>query len=300
MKTYLTEWKRFLAEERADEFERNFKIIVSELEVLTTASSGYYEEMEKLYGEDRESKLKEILSQPETYKILKDYRIKSKLGSGAIGTAFNLDSPHEDYVLKFQITEGEYGIRFIEDLFNRQDKGKFNPNEIRVLDFSKTKLDSRLSYKRNDVYLYLYVVSKVEQKNIGGKTGKTHSIHDFMLDLEIMGIPELCVYLKHIDKGTETGNERKEFKMMTQIKEPELDKLVEIYKSGSLKKTLRYLHSVAGHRLRVSSKEQFVSLAKELIERYKEAVATGREHFDFKGENVGFRPNSDVLLPFDI
>ena len=106
MKTFLTEWKRFLAEERADEFERNFKIIVSELEVLTTASSGYYEEMEKLYGEDRESKLKEILSQPETYKILKDYRIKSKLGSGAIGTAFNLDSPHEDYVLKFQIKIG--------------------------------------------------------------------------------------------------------------------------------------------------------------------------------------------------
>ena len=48
--------------------------------------------------------------------ITKDYKIKSILGSGAIGTAFGLEAPHENYVLKFQATEGTFGTEFLKNL----------------------------------------------------------------------------------------------------------------------------------------------------------------------------------------
>ena len=52
---------------------------------------------------------KKILLDAGAEKVLKDYKIKSILGSGAIGTAFNLEPPHENYVLKFQATQGKFG-----------------------------------------------------------------------------------------------------------------------------------------------------------------------------------------------
>lgn len=320
MKALLNEWKKYLVEETANNFEHNFNIIASACQNTATATASFYAELTywENYRVENEGKnindpavaqqinnnvkekLRKLLIDVGAEPILRNYKIEKMLGAGSIGIAFSLEEPHQDYIIKFQITHRRVGAEHILDIYNRQEKGEFKPNEVRVLD----AVDGSYAFMGTSYKVNLFVMSKVAMKNIAGKTGGLADPEDFMNDLYVSSatdLVELLLYLKENPNLDALGKKihMSTFKHNSSLSDEQIQSLVDVFEKSSIENVARLFYKLKGNDIHMLSRDQFVALFKEFYEQAIAARKAGRP-FDFHGGNFGFRPKSDVPLPFDI
>lgn len=318
MKTLLTEWKRYLTEIASDNFDHNISKIIEACEATRTSTSVYFNEL--VYFEQQQLKydgvnvsdpnvkeqirnkaierIKEILINAGAEPILKNYRIKDLLAAGSIGFAFNLEEPHEDYVLKLQITYRNVGTHHIMSLYKRQEQGEFKPNEVRVLEAIESEPFDYMGkkYKAN-----LFVVSKVDMKYISGKTGNLVEPDEAMSDLYQTRATDLIELLMNLKTTTDSFQHKimlVSFKKLSGLSEQQINKLIELYDKNLIEHVARLFYKFNEQEFLFLSRDQFVALFKEYHDRAIEARDAGVP-FDFHGGNFGYRKKSDVPLPFD-
>lgn len=258
-----------------------------------------------------EEEFVDALKESNTIKIMSEYEIDELLGKGAMGLAFTLKDPHENYILKFQILDedaiheaGEVGTEYITHLYKKQEQDDFDPKELRVLDSEK----GFATIGSNDkVFISATVMAKAAQTGISGKTGKPMTTDDVMNDIirtrikyTIMNI----VDLKHATQDFRKTSITKKIKEDTRASDYEGERIEHLLKVGDNKNLFRLLYSIFDNRnlLRQLSEKQFIGICLQLYKIMDEAFVKNGYHvtLDLHSGNFGFRPNSDIPIFFDI
>jgi hypothetical protein len=307
MKELLTEWKQFLNEGNSSVFIRNLqKIFDLKNDIKINVDDN---ETTKFINNRQFLELKKILVDAGAEKILSNYKIKKYLGSGAIGAAFELEDPHENYVMKFQITDYQVGVKPILKAYKEQEEGKFSPDNIRILDvFEGVFKPSIKSY-----YIYIFIIAKVATNNYAGKRGgKAATPEDFYDDLYHSSMNLLLEGIWEHNNRTEWQKERDKLSKIPAYRssyyfkafarrygDAELLKMLKIAKYSTIENLARAVYSLGSAFIKHSSREQFVLLSKEYYKQYSFSKENDSA-FDFHGGNFGFRPKSDVPLSFDV
>lgn len=303
MKHILTEWRTYLAEARDNYFDYNIDKIVLAIESSDPdidTSYFYYEFADK-------DDFKNYLTTIGADKVLSNYKIKKLLGHGSIGFAFALEDPHEDYVLKFQISDRTFGADYLKDVYERQQKDQFKPNEVRVLE----AFDNKGKINLAKVETCVFVMSKVSMENIAGKTGKSATTDELFKDMEnsfAINTLEELVNLKLLndrpdkdspDVKKAIDNRMKTLKVNSTMNTIDFYKFVNIFQKGTLEDVAKFFYKVKQDKFQHLSRDQFVFFFKEIYQQFLAALATGRS-VDLHAGNLGFRPKSDVPISFDI
>jgi len=251
------------------------------------------------------------LKESNTIKIMSEYEIDELLGKGAMGLAFTLKDPHENYILKFQILDedaihegGEVGTEYITHLYKKQEQDDFDPKELRVLDSEK----GFATIGSNDkVFISATVMAKAAQTGISGKTGKPMTTDDVMNDIirtRIKYIIMNIVDLKHATQDFRKTSITKKIKEDTRASDYEGERIEHLLKVGDNKNLFRLLYSIFDNRnlLRQLSEKQFIGICLQLYKIMDEAFVKNGYHvtLDLHSGNFGFRPNSDIPIFFDI
>ena len=251
------------------------------------------------------------LKESNTLKIMSEYEIDELLGKGAMGLAFTLKDPHENYILKFQILDedaihegGEVGTEYITHLYKKQEQDDFDPKELRVLDSEK----GFATIGSNDkVFISATVMAKAAQTGISGKTGKPMTTDDVMNDIirtRIKYIIMNIVDLKHATQDFRKTSITKKIKEDTRASDYEGERIEHLLKVGDNKNLFRLLYSIFDNRnlLRQLSEKQFIGICLQLYKIMDEAFVKNGYHvtLDLHSGNFGFRPNSDIPIFFDI
>ena len=251
------------------------------------------------------------LKESNTIKIMSEYEIDELLGKGAMGLAFTLKDPHENYILKFQILDedaihegGEVGTEYITHLYKKQEQDDFDPKELRVLDSEK----GFATIGSNDkVFISATVMAKAAQTGISGKTGKPMTTDDVMNDIirtRIKYIIMNIVDLKHATQDFRKTSITKKIKEDTRASDYEGERIEHLLKVGDNKNLFRLLYSIFDNRnlLRQLSEKQFIGICLQLYKIMDEAFVKKGYHvtLDLHSGNFGFRPNSDIPIFFDI
>ena len=251
------------------------------------------------------------LKESNTLKIMSEYEIDELLGKGAMGLAFTLKDPHENYILKFQILDedaihegGEVGTEYITHLYKKQEQDDFDPKELRVLDSEK----GFATIGSNDkVFISATVMAKAAQTGISGKTGKPMTTDDVMNDIirtRIKYIIMNIVDLKHATQDFRKTSIIKKIKEDTRASDYEGERIEHLLKVGDNKNLFRLLYSIFDIRnlLRQLSEKQFIGVCLQLYKIMDEAFVKNGYHvtLDLHSGNFGFRPNSDIPIFFDI
>jgi hypothetical protein len=251
------------------------------------------------------------LKESNTIKIMSEYQIDELLGKGAMGLAFTLKDPHENYILKFQILDedaihegGEVGTEYITHLYKKQEQDDFDPKELRVLDSEK----GFATIGSNDkVFISATVMAKAAQTGISGKTGKPMTTDDVMNDIirtRIKYIIMNIVDLKHATQDFRKTSITKKIKEDTRASDYEGERIEHLLKIGDNKNLFRLLYSIFDIRnlLRQLSEKQFIGICLQLYKIMDEAFVKNGYHvtLDLHSGNFGFRPNSDIPIFFDI
>lgn len=251
------------------------------------------------------------LKESNTIKIMSEYEIDELLGKGAMGLAFTLKDPHENYILKFQILDedaihegGEVGTEYITHLYKKQEQDDFDPKELRVLDSEK----GFATIGSNDkVFISATVMAKAAQTGISGKTGKPMTTDDVMNDIirtRIKYIIMNIVNLKHATQDFRKTSIIKKIKEDTRASDYEGERIEHLLKVGDNKNLFRLLYSIFDIRnlLRQLSEKQFIGICLQLYKIMDEAFVKNGYHvtLDLHSGNFGFRPNSDIPIFFDI
>jgi hypothetical protein len=251
------------------------------------------------------------LKESNTIKIMSEYQIDELLGKGAMGLAFTLKDPHENYILKFQILDedaihegGEVGTEYITHLYKKQEQDDFDPKELRVLDSEK----GFATIGSNDkIFISATVMAKAAQTGISGKTGKPMTTDDVMNDIirtRIKYIIMNIVDLKHATQDFRKTSITKKIKEDTRASDYEGERIEHLLKIGDNKNLFRLLYSIFDIRnlLRQLSEKQFIGICLQLYKIMDEAFVKNGYHvtLDLHSGNFGFRPNSDIPIFFDI
>lgn len=258
-----------------------------------------------------EEEFVDALKESNTIKIMSEYEIDELLGKGAMGLAFTLKDPHENYILKFQILDedaiheaGEVGTEYITHLYKKQEQDDFDPKELRVLDSEK----GFATIGSNDkVFISATVMAKAAQTGISGKTGKPMTTDDVMNDIirtRIKYIIMNIVDLKHATQDFRKTSITKKIKEDTRASDYEGERIEHLLKVGDNKNLFRLLYSIFDNRnlLRQLSEKQFIGICLQLYKIMDEAFVKNGYHvtLDLHSGNFGFRPNSDIPIFFDI
>ena len=258
-----------------------------------------------------EEEFLDALKESNTIKIMSEYEIDELLGKGAMGLAFTLKDPHENYILKFQILDedaihegGEVGTEYITHLYKKQEQDDFDPKELRVLDSEK----GFATIGSNDkVFISATVMAKAAQTGISGKTGKPMTTDDVMNDIirtRIKYIIMNIVDLKHATQDFRKTSITKKIKEDTRASDYEGERIEHLLKVGDNKNLFRLLYSIFDNRnlLRQLSEKQFIGICLQLYKIMDEAFVKNGYHvtLDLHSGNFGFRPNSDIPIFFDI
>jgi hypothetical protein len=242
---------------------------------------------------------------------MSEYQIDELLGKGAMGLAFTLKDPHENYILKFQILDedaihegGEVGTEYITHLYKKQEQDDFDPKELRVLDSEK----GFATIGSNDkIFISATVMAKAAQTGISGKTGKPMTTDDVMNDIirtRIKYIIMNIVDLKHATQDFRKTSITKKIKEDTRASDYEGERIEHLLKIGDNKNLFRLLYSIFDIRnlLRQLSEKQFIGICLQLYKIMDEAFVKNGYHvtLDLHSGNFGFRPNSDIPIFFDI
>lgn len=258
-----------------------------------------------------EEEFVDALKESNTIKIMSEYEIDELLGKGAMGLAFTLKDPHENYILKFQILDedaihegGEVGTEYITHLYKKQEQDDFDPKELRVLDSEKGFATIGSSDK---VFISATVMAKAAQTGISGKTGKPMTTDDVMNDIirtRIKYIIMNIVDLKHATQDFRKTSITKKIKEDTRASDYEGERIEHLLKVGDNKNLFRLLYSIFDNRnlLRQLSEKQFIGICLQLYKIMDEAFVKNGYHvtLDLHSGNFGFRPNSDIPIFFDI
>ena len=258
-----------------------------------------------------EEEFVDALKESNTIKIMSEYEIDELLGKGAMGLAFTLKDPHENYILKFQILDedaihegGEVGTEYITHLYKKQEQDDFDPKELRVLDSEK----GFATIGSNDkVFISATIMAKAAQTGISGKTGKPMTTDDVMNDIirtRIKYIIMNIVDLKHATQDFRKTSITKKIKEDTRASDYEGERIEHLLKVGDNKNLFRLLYSIFDNRnlLRQLSEKQFIGICLQLYKIMDEAFVKNGYHvtLDLHSGNFGFRPNSDIPIFFDI
>lgn len=300
-------WYRFLLKEGSRNFlDQNIRYIgfISNDKFNSTLLN-----LSKFYTEEE---FKSALKDSGTAKILNDYEIDNLLGKGAMGLAFRLKDPHENYILKFQILDenslidiGEVGTEYITDLYKKQERDNFDPKELRVLDSAKGFATLGSSEK---IFISVAVMAKAAETGISGKKGKPMTTDDVMYD--VMRTKIQYTIRDIIDYYNTSNDRHRKSAVFIRIKNKipasdyTLDRIEHLLNVKDTKNIFRILYMVFDNPNGIAylSEEQFIGISLQLFKILKEAYDKKGHHItlDLHSGNFGFRPNSDIPIFFDI
>jgi hypothetical protein len=252
------------------------------------------------------------LKESNTLKIMSEYEIDELLGKGAMGLAFTLKDPHENYILKFQILDedaifdiGEVGTEYTTHLYKKQEQDEFDPKELRVLDSAKGFATLGSSEK---IFISATVMAKATETGIAGKTGKPMTTDNVMSDLMRTKIQYLIRDV--IDYYNTSDDKYRKSAVFNRIKNKlsasdyTLDRIEHLLNVKDTKNLFRILYMVFDNPngIRSLSEEQFIGISLQLFKILEEAHDKKGYHItlDLHSGNFGFRPNSDIPIFFDI
>lgn len=315
MNKLLTEWKKYINEAKRDFLEHNISKIMD-----SVAGIGFGENTtsDLLEQADRDQ-IRTFIVDNNLSNIFRTYKIQDLLGHGAVGLAFSLSSPHENYVLKLQITETtsrftSVGVQLPTDIYGRQQTGQYDPREINVLESESRKgvpftFGGRLSPDTTNVNLTLFVYSKVTQtaysgKQAGGKMTTDDAYNDFQ-DSESETFMRALYYIQADPTNVARSMSQLGFTLSNlgmkdskQINEI-ANRILQAYNGGGVRAAAGLFYKVAESKMAHFSKEQYILFCEEYFKQYSNAMKRGIP-FDFHGGNFGFRPGSDTPASFDI
>lgn len=312
MKKPLKEWMSYLFEGINNNFEENLQNIVQAARKDTR-----YNDTFQFINSNGYNKVAEIFESIGATKILSNYKIKKFLGAGAIGAAFELEEPHENYIMKIQISDYNVGTSAIINMYKQQEAGNFRPDEIRVLDLFEGKFSYVVNvngYPMNKNYtLYIFIISKVAVKNVSGKKkGRAATPEEFLGDLYASGVTTLLEGI--VDYNFRTPEQKKHqkeegYSLRESVWQFEYFinhhgietflKLMKIAKHSTVENLAKAFYKIKESTISYCSRDQYIFLVKEYYRQILAAKKDGRRP-DFHGGNFGFRPKSDIPLSFDV
>lgn len=303
-------WYKFLLQEGSRHFARQNIRYIGFLPI----EKGNYTllNLSKIQQEDE---FVEILQDSNTFRILKDYEIDRLIGRGAMGLAFSLKEPHENYILKFQILNedtlldiGEVGTEYTTHLYKKQEKEEFDPKELRVLDSEKGFGTTDAGEK---LFVSATVMAKASEFGTSGKTGRAMSTENVMNDIMrtrvkyiIMNIVDYKHALDAPYKRSIANRVALRISEVATVSNYEKERIEQLLKNGDNKNLFRLIYSILNNNnlFNYLSEEQFVGICLQLYKIMDESFAKTGHHatLDLHGGNFGFRPNSDIPIFFDI
>jgi serine/threonine protein kinase len=298
-------WYKFLIKEGSRNFlDQNIRYIgfISNDKFNSTLLN-----LSKFYSQEE---FKDALEDSGTSKILNDYEIDELLGKGAMGLAFKLKDPHENYVLKFQILDedsinniGEVGTEYTSHLHKKQEQDEYDPKELRVLDSEKGFITLRSGEK---IFISAAVMAKAAETGISGKTGNPMTTDNVMYDISGTKIQyvikDIIEYYKSDDRYRKYVLEK--IKNKTRASRYVLERIEHLLNIKDTKNIFRILYMVFNNRNGIAylSEEQFIGISLQLFKILKESydIKGYNTTLDLHSGNFGFRPNSDIPIFFDI
>ena len=191
-------WYKFLLIEERNKREivyNNFHTIYDSLSQIVTQNSTA-NILDKI--EPREFGM--FLEKNNLLKIFETYKIDGLLGYGAMGMAFSLKDPHENYVLKFEMhyhkpvetglehpgglgqatafVKKRHGVDYPQQIAAKQEKGEYDPKQVNVLESEAVEgktiiLDAGGGQdSKETIDFYLSVMSRVQTSGYAGKGSK--------------------------------------------------------------------------------------------------------------------------------
>ena len=262
-----------------------------------------------------EEEFVEVLQDSGTFRIFKDYEIDKLIGRGAMGLAFSLKDPHENYILKFQILNedtlldiGEVGTEYTTHLYKKQEKDECDPKELRVLDSEKGFGTTDAGEK---LFVSVTVMAKASEFGTSGKTGKAMSTENVMNDLMRTRIKYIIMNIvdyAHAPDGPYKKNVANRISLrvneVATVSEYEKERIEQLLKNRDNKNLFRLIYSILNNNnlFHYLSEEQFIGICLQLYKIIDESFAKNGHHatLDLHAGNFGFRPNSDIPIFFDI
>lgn len=189
-------WYKFLLKEERNKREiilNNFHTIYDSLPQIPTQNATA-EILDRV--EPRE--FATFLKNNNLINIFETYEIDEMLGHGAMGIAFSLKDPHENYVLKFEmhyhqpagtglgqqgglgqasaLVRKRPGVDYPQQIAAKQEKGEYDPKQVNVLE-SKTVEGKAIildigggQSESEEIDFYLSVMSRVQTSTYAGKS----------------------------------------------------------------------------------------------------------------------------------
>jgi hypothetical protein len=315
MQQLLNEWKKFVNEASRNFLESNISKI---MEVANDQPLGGNTTSDLIYEASREQ-FRDFLVDNNLANLFRTYEIKDLIGAGAVGLAFQLAEPHENYVMKLQITEttsrfSNIGTEYPTTLHTKQSAGDYDPKEINVLE--SVNLDNvafefggRINPDTIPVNVSVFVYSKVSSTAYSGKqAGEMMTAEEAYKDFTDSESEKLMRALYYL--ATDPTNLARVMSQLSyalsnlgvkdskQINEIS-NKIMQAYNGGGVRAAAGVFYKVAQPKMKHLSKEQYISLCEAYFKHYSAAMSGGKP-FDFHGGNFGFRQKSDVPAPFDI
>lgn len=189
-------WYKFLLKEERNKREiilNNFHAIYDSLPQIPTQNATA-EILDRV--EPREFAI--FLKNNNLINIFETYEIDELLGHGAMGIAFSLKDPHENYVLKFEmhyhqpagiglgqqgglgqataLVRKRPGTDYPQQIAAKQEKGEYDPKQVNVLE-SRTVEGKKIildigggQSESEEIDFYLSVMSRVKTSTYAGKS----------------------------------------------------------------------------------------------------------------------------------
>ncbi len=315
MKQLLNEWKKFINEASRNFLESNITKI---MDVANDQPFGTNLTADLIYEASREQ-FRDFIVDNNLADLFRTYEIKDLIGAGDIGLAFQLADPHENYVLKLQITEttsrfSNIGTEYPTALHAKQSAGAYDPREINVLESANFdnvpfQFGGRISPEIVDVNGSVFIYSKVSSTAYSGRqAGEVMTTEDAYKDFSESESEKLMRALYYL--ATDPTNLARVMSQLSyalsnlgvkdskQINEI-TNRIMQAYNGGGVRAAAGVFYKVAQLKMKHLSKEQYVSLCETYFKHYAAAMSAGKP-YDFHGGNFGFRQKSDVPAPFDI
>jgi len=316
MKQLLNEWKKFVNEGSRNFLESNITKI---MDVANDQPLGNNSTADLVYEASRDQ-FRDFLVDNNLANLFKTYEIKDFLGAGAVGLAFQLADPHENYVMKLQITEttsrfSNIGTEYPKTLHTKQSAGAYDPKEINVLesinlDGVPFEFGGRVNPDTIGVNVSVFVYSKVSSTTYSGKqAGSTMTTDDAFNDFQDSESEQFMRGL--YQQQRDPTNSARILALLryaivniapnTSVKDQtELaSKIIQAFVGGGVKAAAGVFYKFAQPKIQHLSKEQYIALCEEYFKHYSTSMKQGTP-FDFHGGNFGFRQNSDMPASFDI
>lgn len=189
-------WYKFLLKEERNKREilyNNFQTIYDSLSQVVTQNS-----TADILDKTEPREFTTFLKNNNLLKIFETYEIDGLLGYGAMGMAFSLKDPHENYVLKFEmhyhkqtglehpgglgqataLVKKRHGVDYPQQIAAKQKIGEYDPKQVNVLESEIVEGETIIldvgggEDSKKKIDFYLSVMSRVQTSGYAGKGSK--------------------------------------------------------------------------------------------------------------------------------